>query len=187
QICSINQSYPQKQQQSQPQQLLKQSLPQQQQQMPHKQPTALRRAASAAARTVSIMQQLEETKIAPSNPKTRRLLPAKSAPTASTRSIVAETKLVKDLQSSGAKLATEEAPSRSSNADMPSCEPSVPPLPKAEEDDMSIDYVDIPIEDMEVPASTVEETPMEEAIRVTRGRLRQRIAAVSTADGRAAS
>ncbi|XP_006661671.1 HVA22-like protein i [Oryza brachyantha] len=182
------QSYPQKQQQSQPQEQHKQSLPQQQQQqMPHKQPTTLRRAASAAARTAVTLQQSEETKIAPSNPKARRLLPTKSAPTASTRSIVAAKKPVDDLKNSGTELAAEQAPSPASKADMPSPEPSAPPLPKAEDDDMSIDEVDIPIEDMEDPVATPEETPMEEAIRVTRGRLRQRVAAVSTADGRAAS
>ncbi|BAT10101.1 HVA22-like protein i isoform X1 [Oryza sativa Japonica Group] len=190
------QSYPQKQQQAQPQQpkqslpqqQQKQSLPQQQQQqMPHEKPTTLRRAASAAARTAGIMQQSEDTKIAYSNPKTRRLLPTKSAPTASTRSTVAATKPVEDLKSSGMKLATEEAPSPSSNAAMPGSEPSAPPLPKSAEDDMSIDEVDIPIEDMDEPVATPEETPMEEAIRVTRGRLRKRIAAVSTADGGAAN
>lgn len=133
------------------------------------------------------MQQSEDTKIAYSNPKTRRLLPTKSAPTASTRSTVAAMKPVEDLKSSGMKLATEEAPSPSSNAAMPGSEPSAPPLPKSAEDDMSIDEVDIPIEDMDEPVATPEETPMEEAIRVTRGRLRKRIAAVSTADGGAAN
>uniref|UniRef100_A0A0D9XI68 HVA22-like protein n=1 Tax=Leersia perrieri TaxID=77586 RepID=A0A0D9XI68_9ORYZ len=132
--------------------------------------------------------QSEETKIAPSNPKTRRLLPTKSAPTVSTRSIVAAAKPVNDLKSSGPKFAADEAPSPASNSDMPSSKPSTPPLPRAEEDDdMSIDEVDIPIEDVDEPVATPEVSPMEEAIRVTRGRLRQRVAAVSTADGRAAN
>ncbi|KAL5225265.1 hypothetical protein ABZP36_011904 [Zizania latifolia] len=148
--------------------------------MPCKQPTH-RRAAFVAARTAAIMQQSEETQTVPSTPKIRRLLPTKSAPTASTRSVVASTpKPVEDLKSSGRKLAAEAAPAPASNTDMPSS-PSAPPVLMAEEDDM--DVVDIAIEDMEEPDATTEERPMEEAIRVTRARLRHRIAAVSvTAD-----
>ncbi|KAL5230177.1 hypothetical protein ABZP36_028953 [Zizania latifolia] len=178
---SQQQSHPQKEPQLQPQQLLPQ--------MPRKQPTTLRRAASVAAGTSVNMQQLEKTHTAPSTPKIRRLLPTKSAPTASTRSAVAATsKPVEDLKSSSGKtkLAAEESPALTSNADVPSSEPSARQIPMAEEDDMSVDEVGIAIEDMEEPDDTPEERPMEEAIRVTRARLRHRIAAVSvTADDRA--
>ncbi|CAL4916211.1 unnamed protein product [Urochloa decumbens] len=160
----------------------KKSQPPQQQQVPQKQPTTLRRATSAAARQE---HQSPEAQTATTTSKSRRLTTAKSAPVASAKSIpVASTaKLVEETKTSAVKLAEEDAPSPVSNANAPIHETSTSRLPVSETDDMVIDEDVITTEDIAELDATPETTPMEEVIRVTRARLRRRVATGTTAAG----
>ncbi|XP_062201340.1 HVA22-like protein i isoform X2 [Phragmites australis] len=174
QLSRTHPSQPKKQQKSQPQE---------QQQVPQKQPTTLRRAASAAARQAAVTQQSQETQTAPSTSKIRRLTTSKSAPVAPTKSIpVANTaKLAEETKTNRVKLAAEDAPAPANNADAPIYDTDASPLPEAEMDDMVIDEGNVAIEDITGLDATPEKTPMEEAIRVTRARLRRRVATGTTA------
>ncbi|CAN6283543.1 unnamed protein product [Urochloa humidicola] len=171
---------PPSQQRSQSQQQ-KKSQPPQQQQVPQKKPTTLRRATSAAGRQE---HQSQEAQTATITSKSRRLTTAKSAPVASAKSIpVASTaKLVEETKTSAVELAAE-ALSPVSNANVPIHETCISRLPESETDDMVIDEDAVTSKDIVELDATPETTPMEEAIRVTRARLRRRVATGTTTAG----
>ncbi|TVU31231.1 hypothetical protein EJB05_22918 [Eragrostis curvula] len=172
----LSKTRPSQQPQLQPQKLQK-SQAQQQHQVPQKQPTTLRRAASAAARQATFMQQSQETLAAPSTSKTRRLTTSKSAPVAAPKSIpVSNTaKVAEETKASTVK------PASVNNANEPILDTKASAVLEAETDDMVIDDVDDTIEVTEKLDTTPEKTPMEETLRVTRARLRRRVANGTTA------
>lgn len=167
--------------------------PQQQQpqvQVQHQQPQkqaapVMRRAASTAARQAAMAQQSQETKSVPSSPKFKRQVSAKSGSVASTKSAAA----VSTPKSGGSPKKSETKPAidpvqtPATSVDSTKSEACAPPLPDAEGvDKMVIDEVDgRAAEGAEELDPTLEETPMEETIRVTRAKLRRRTAAEDTA------
>ncbi|WVZ56273.1 hypothetical protein U9M48_006830 [Paspalum notatum var. saurae] len=164
---------PQQPQQQQPQQ-------QQPQQQPQKQATpVMRRAASIAARQAAMAQQSQEAK--PSSPKFKRQASAKSGSVASTKptAAVSTAKSGGSPKKSETKHAVDPVQTPTTSADSPKSEPSVPPLPEAEGvDKMVIDEAGGDgAEGAEGLDPAVEETLMEETIRVTRAKLRRRTAA----------
>jgi receptor expression-enhancing protein 1/2/3/4 len=164
---------PQQSQQQQPQL-------QQQQQQPQKQAApVMRRAASIAARQAAMAQQSQETKPVPSSPKIKRQASAKSSSVASTKPVAAAStqKPGGSPKKSEVKHAVEPVPTPATSVDSPKSEPSAKSLPEAEEvDKMAIDEaVGDAEEGTEELDPALEETPMEETIRVTRAKLRRRI------------
>ncbi|KAK3151062.1 hypothetical protein QOZ80_3AG0241210 [Eleusine coracana subsp. coracana] len=186
------QSPSQKSRQHSPQepQQLKQKQPQfpQQQQQPQKQaPPVMRRAASIAARQAAMVQQSQESKSVPSSPKIKRQASAKASSLASTKSapVASTTKPDESTKKSDVKPATEQVQTPATNAESPRSQPSAPSLPEDEGvDTMAIDDAGDTAEGSEEldPALEVEETPMEETIRVTRAKLRRRTAAGESAE-----
>ncbi|CAN6301550.1 unnamed protein product [Urochloa humidicola] len=160
-----------------------QEQPQVQQQQPQKQAApVMRRAASIAARQAAMTQQSQETKPVPSSPKIKRQASAKSSAVASTKPVTAATtpKSGGSPKKSEAKPAVEPVRTPATSAHSLKSEPSAKPLPEAEEvDKMAIDEAGGDAaegaEELD-PALEVEETPMEETIRVTRAKLRRRTA-----------
>ncbi|KAL5219527.1 hypothetical protein ABZP36_020211 [Zizania latifolia] len=193
-VASQSSSQKSRQQPSQePQQPKQQQTPIQQQQQPQKQPpTVMRRSASIAARQAAMAQQSQEAKMVPSSPKIKRQASAKAAPVALTKSTVAAAASTTNLDADSPKKseatpASLQVPAPATNADVPTSEPSAPPLPEAEEvDKMAIDETVDAVEGKEelhpVPGETAEERPKEETIRVTRAKLR-RLAAVEDPAG----
>ncbi|KAJ1297938.1 hypothetical protein BS78_01G416900 [Paspalum vaginatum] len=166
---------PQQPQQQQPQVQL-------QQQQPQKQAApVMRRAASAAARQAAMAQQSQEAKPVPSSPKFKRQASAKSGSVASTKpgTAVSTAKSGGSPKKSETKHAVDLVQTPATSADSPKSEPSAPPLPEAEGvDKMVIDEASSgDAEGAEGLDPAVEETPMEETIRVTRAKLRRRTAA----------
>lgn len=158
---------PQQPQQQQPQ-------VQQQQQQPQKQAApVMRRAASIAARQAAMAQQSQETKPVPSSPKIKRQASAKSSSMASTKPVTAAStpKPGGSPKKSEVKPAVEPVPTPAISADSPKSA-----LPEAEEvDNMAIDEAGgDAAEGSEELDPSLEETPMEETIRVTRAKLRRR-------------
>ncbi|KAG8096764.1 hypothetical protein GUJ93_ZPchr0013g34782 [Zizania palustris] len=166
---------------------------QQQQQQPQKQPpTVIRRSASIAARQAAMAQQSQEAKTVPSSPKIKRQASSKMVPVASTKSTVAAAVSTRPDANSPKKNEVTTAPLQVSapatNADVPTSDPSAPPLPEVEEvEKMAIDEADDTVEGTEVlepvRGETAEERPMEETIRVTRAKLRSRAAAAEDPAG----
>ncbi|CAN6307282.1 unnamed protein product [Urochloa humidicola] len=125
-------------------------------------------------------QQSQETKPVPSSPKIKRQASAKSSAVASTKPVTAATtpKSGGSPKKSEAKPAVEPVRTPATSAHSLKSEPSG--LPEAEEvDKMAIDEAGGDAaegaEELD-PALEVEETPMEETIRVTRAKLRRRTA-----------
>lgn len=117
----------------------------------------------------------------PSSPKIKRQASAKSSSIASTKPVTAAStpKSGGSPKKSEVKPAVEPVRTPATSADSPKSEPSAKPLPEAEEvDKMAIDEAggDAP-EGSEELDPALEETPMEETIRVTRAKLRRRNAA----------
>ncbi|KAL6867492.1 hypothetical protein ACP4OV_015516 [Aristida adscensionis] len=151
---------------------------QQQQQQPQKQAPVMRRAASIAARQAAMAQQSQEAKTVPSSPRLRRQISAKPGSLASAKSAPAASTTKPDSPKSEVKPAVEKvrAPA-TTNADSPKSQPSAPPLPETEgADQMAIDGAGDVAEGKEELDPALEETPMEETIRVTRAKLRRRAA-----------
>ncbi|GJN40690.1 hypothetical protein PR202_gb29951 [Eleusine coracana subsp. coracana] len=140
-----------------------------------------------AARQVAMVQQSQESKSVPSSPKIKRQASAKASSLVSTKSAPAAstTKPDESTKKSGVKPATEQVQTPATNAESPRSEPSAPSLAEAEGvDTMAIDDAGDTAEGSEEldPALEVEETPMEETIRVTRAKLRRRTAAGESAE-----
>ncbi|XP_062210586.1 putative HVA22-like protein g [Phragmites australis] len=172
----------------QPQQQQPQFQQQQQQQQTQKQaPPVMRRAASIAARQAAMAQQSQEIKTVPSSPKIKRQASAKAGSVASTKSatVTSAAKPDESTKKSEVKPAVEQVQTPATNAESPKSEPSAPPLPEAEGvDKMAVDEVNDTAEGteeldpaVEVEETLMEETPMEETIRVTCAKLRRRTAA----------
>ncbi|KAL6648452.1 hypothetical protein ACP70R_012676 [Stipagrostis hirtigluma subsp. patula] len=161
----------------QPQQPQPQS--QQQHQQPQKQAPVMRRAASIAARQAAMAQQSLETKAVPSSPRIRRQASAKAGSLASTKSTAAVSTTKPDSPKSEVKPAVEKVQTpATTKAGSPKSGPSAPPLPEAEGvEKMAIDEAGDAAEGSEELDPALEETPMEETIRVTRAKLRRRTAA----------
>ncbi|KAG2553352.1 hypothetical protein PVAP13_9KG527200 [Panicum virgatum] len=157
-----------------------QSPSQKSRQRPQKQAApVMRRAASIAARQAAMAQQSQETKPVPSSPKIKRQASAKSSSVASTKPVAAAStqKPGGSPKKSEVKHAVEPVPTPATSADSPKSEPSAKSLPEAEEvDKMAIDEAGGDAEEgTEELDPALEETPMEETIRVTRAKLRRRI------------
>ncbi|VAH88851.1 unnamed protein product [Triticum turgidum subsp. durum] len=164
----------------QPQQQQSQPQPQVQQQQPQRQAQpVMRRAASIAARQAAMAQQAQETK--PVSPKIKRQASAKGGPAASVKPAAAAAPTAKPdekTKKSEAKPAAEPVPAPAADAVAPRPEPKAQPAPEAEaSDDMAIDEADVAVEGAEEVDPALEETVMEETIRVTRAKLRRRAAA----------
>uniref|UniRef100_A0A0A9IPX2 Uncharacterized protein n=1 Tax=Arundo donax TaxID=35708 RepID=A0A0A9IPX2_ARUDO len=82
--------------------------------------------------------------------------------------------VAEETKNSTVNSAAEMAPAPANNA-------KVDASPEAETDDMVIDEVNAATEDVAELDPNPEKTPMEEAIRVTRARLRRRAATGTTA------
>ncbi|KQK22553.1 putative HVA22-like protein g [Brachypodium distachyon] len=158
----------------QPQQ--QQPAPQVQQQQPQKQaPPVMRRAASIAARQAAMAQQSQETK--PVSPKIKRQTSAKAGPVASSRPTTAASSTKPDeiTKKSDVKTAADPAPAPVADTTVPRSEPRAPPSPEADGvDNMVVDEADDAAEGTEELDPALEETVMEETIRVTRAKLRRR-------------
>jgi receptor expression-enhancing protein 1/2/3/4 len=170
-----------------PQQVKQQQL-QFQQQPPQKQATpVMRRAASIAARQAAMVQQSQESKPAPSSPKIKRQASVKAGSLASTKS-TASASIIKPDESTKkieVKPAAEQVQTQTTNADSAKSEPSAPSHPEAKGvGKVAIDDAGDTAEGAEEvdPAVEVEETLMEETIRVTRAKLRRRTAAEDSAE-----
>lgn len=152
---------------------------QQQQPQPQKQPApVMRRAASIAARQAAMAQQSQETKPIPSSPKIKRQASAKSSSVALTKPATAASTPKSGGSPKKSELKPEPVRTPATSGDSPKSEPSAKPLPEAEEvDKMAIDEVDgDAAEGTEELDPALDETLMEETIRVTRAKLRRRIA-----------
>jgi hypothetical protein len=83
------------------------------------------------------------------------------------------------------KLTAEVAPASVNNANAPilgiTAETKASAVPETGADDMVIDEVDYTIKDMAEVDITTKKTPMEEMFRVTRARLRKRVASGTVA------
>lgn len=172
------------QESQQPQQQQPQVQVELQQPQPQKQAApVMRRAASIAARQAAMAQQSLETK--PISPKIKRQTSGRSGPVSSTKPAAAAstTKPGGSPKKGEVKPAVDAVQTPATSADSPKSEPSAPPLPEAEGvDKMAIDEVSgDAAEGAEELDPTLEETPMEETIRVTRAKLRRRTATEDTA------
>jgi len=179
-VASQSPSQKSKQRPHQEPQQSQQQQPQVQQQQPQKQAApVMRRAASNAARQAAMAQQSQETKPVPSSPKIKRQASAKSSSVASTKPVAAAStqKPGGSPKKSEVKHAVEPVQTPATSADSPKSEPSAKSLPEAEEvDKMAIDEAGGDAEEgTEELDPALEETPMEETIRVTRTKLRRRI------------
>jgi receptor expression-enhancing protein 1/2/3/4 len=171
------------QESQQPQQQQPQVQVQLQLQQPQPQKQAapvMRRAASIAARQAAMAQQSQETKPIPSSPKIKRQTSGKSGSVASTKPAAAAStpKPGGSPKKGEVKPAADPVHTPATSADSPKSEPSAPPLLEAEGvDKMAIDKVSgDAAEGAEELDPALEETPMEETIRVTRAKLRRRTA-----------
>ncbi|KAG0551911.1 hypothetical protein BDA96_01G464000 [Sorghum bicolor] len=171
----------QESQQPQQQQPQVQVQVQLQQPQPQKQAApVMRRAASIAARQAAMAQQSQETKPVPSSPKIKRQTSGKSGSVASTKPAAAAStpKPAGSPKKGEVKPAADPVQTPATSANSPKSEPNAPPLPEAEGvDKMAIDEVSgDAAEGAEELDPALEETPMEETIRVTRAKLRRRTA-----------
>jgi receptor expression-enhancing protein 1/2/3/4 len=134
-----------------------------------------------------MVQQSQESKPVPSSPKIKRQASVKAGSLASTKS-TASASIIKPDESTKkieVKPATEQVQTVTTNADSSKSEPSAPSHLEAKGvDKVAIDDAGDTAEGAEEvdPALEVEETLMEETIRVTRAKLRRRTAAEDSAE-----
>lgn len=157
-----------------------------QQPQPQKQAApVMRRGASIAARQAAMAQQSLETIPVPSSPKIKRQTSGRPGSVASTKPAAAAStpKPGGSPKKGEVKPAVDPVQTPATSADSPKSEPSAPPLSETEGvDNMAIDEVSgDAAEGAEELDPALEETPMEETIRVTRAKLRRRTATEDSA------